>query len=175
MKKCIWISLVVFLMAGCGSRTRNLQQETSRTETESVASGSANVSVKNSTTGEMTLADFLENRNLKITSNGSPYSLQYSGLILTGAADLEFSESKQERKLLYKYIVQTIYQSQTTYYRHTDYVTQTTFRTVDVQRAGLSFGNMIWIIVAAFIAGSVAWPLLKQYVPIWFRKIFKRK
>lgn len=167
MKKFIWISLMILLAAGCGSRKRNVQQGSSRSEMETSASGSANVSVKNSSGGEMTLADFLENRNLKITANGLPYSLQYGGLILTGAADLEFSEIKQDRKILYKYFTQTTYQSQTTYKTNTLYKTETRYRTVDVERAGLSWGIITSMLIAAFVAGAVAWPLIKTYLPKW--------
>lgn len=172
MKKFIWISFLLFLIAGCGSRKRNVQTGSARAETETTASGSANVSVKSSASGEMTLADFLENRNLKITANGAPYSLQYGGIVLTGAADLEFSEIKQERKAIYRYITQTTYQSKMTYKTKTRFKTQTRYRTVDVQRAGLSWGNVVVMLIAAFIAGAVAWPLFKIALPKWRINLF---
>lgn len=172
MKKYIWISLVVLLMVGCGSRKRNVQQGASSTETETAASGSANVSVKSSAAGEMTLADFLENRNLKITANGAPYQLEYGGMKLMGAADLEFSESKQERKTVYKYVTRTTYQTKTRYKSKIQYKRQTIYRNVDVQRAGLSWGIITSMLIAAFIAGAVFWPLIKTLLPKWRINLF---
>lgn len=167
MMKAILLMLLSLTLINCGSRKRNVRAGSAETESRATASGSSNVSLKTSVAGEMNFSDFLENRNLKITANGSPYHLQYGGMTLTGTADLELSENKQEKKFLYKYIIQTIYQSQTTYYRHTRYNTETTYRTVDIQRAGVSWSNMVAMLISTFIAGAVFWPLIKTFLPKW--------
>ncbi len=42
-------------------------------------------------------------------------------------------------------------------------------------RSGISFGNIIWIIIVSFCAGAVTVPVLKKYIPVWISGFLKRK
>lgn len=88
MKKCIWISIVFFFIMGCGSRKKNIQQQSEKTDVQTVSSGESNISVNNRSSGEVNLSEFLQDKNFKITSNGSPYQFQYGSLIFSGSADV---------------------------------------------------------------------------------------
>lgn len=180
-KKRIWkinhlvflISLLVYL--GCGSRKRELNKGSEKTSFENTASGNSETKFENVNFHEGSLSQLLENQNLKITSNGTPYQLQYGNLVFSGSADIEFSNQKQDVKKQVKNYSKTTCYSKTTYQTQTNYQTQTTYKTVKTERSGISFGNIIWIVIISFCAGAITVPVLKKYIPVWISGFFKRK
>lgn len=175
MKKYIWISFLILLVLGCGSRNRKMTKQTEASQLEDKSSGSQNTAL-NSQVGSFTsLSQFLSDKSLKITSNGTPYQLQYGSLIFSGNADVEFNEKNEETKYIYKYFNHITYLTETKYQRNIKYQSQKTFKSIDVERKGISFGGIIWIIAASLIAGAILWEILKKYLPTWALNLFKRK
>ncbi|MEA1849203.1 hypothetical protein U9K52_09790 [Chryseobacterium sp. MHB01] len=173
MKKYIWISLLILFVFGCGSRKKSVLKETAKTESKSETSGKTETDIQSGSTSETDFSQFLLDNSLKITSDGNPYELQYGNLILKGSASIELTQKKEnisQKTHSTEYVkLRTI----TTYQTKTQHNTETTYRTSNIERSGISFGNMIWIVIIAMIAGAVLWPLLKSCLPKWKLNIFK--
>jgi len=88
---------------------------------------------------------------------------------------VEITEKEQEVKYLYKNIIKTTYQTTTFYQTKTRYETEKKVRNVSVERSGISFGNIIWIVIASMVGGALLWTWLKSYLPKWRLNIFSKK
>lgn len=166
--------MVLFIFS-CGSRKKQITKESNSTTLESKDSRAQNTALNSQTKSFTDLSQLLSDKSLKITSNGSPYQLQYGNLIFSGSADVEFKDKKEETKFKYKYFNHITYITETKYLRHIKYETQRTYRIVDVEREGLSFGSLIWIGIICLIAGAVLWEIIKKYLPKWRLNLFNRK
>ncbi len=175
MKKYIWISLLILFVFGCGSRKKSVLKETAKTESKSEASGKTETDISAGSTSEMDFSQFLLNNNLKITSDGNPYELQYGNFILKGSASIEFSEKKENINQKTRYTDYLRIKTITTYQTRTQHNTETTYKSSNTERSGISFGNMIWIIIIAMIAGAVLSTWLKSYLPKWRINLFKKE
>jgi hypothetical protein len=175
MKKYTWISLVVLLVLGCGSRKKQMTKVSNSTGLESKETGAQNTALNNQTESFTSLSRFLSDKSLKITSNGTPYQLQYGSLIFSGTADVEFKEKNEETKYIYKYFNHITYLTETKYQRNIKYQSQKTFKSVDIERKGISFGGIVWVIAISLFAGAVLWEILKKFLPTWALNLFKRK
>ncbi|WP_294288541.1 hypothetical protein [uncultured Chryseobacterium sp.] len=174
MKKYIWISVLLLLVLGCGARKRNVAKESTKTNYENTsASGQASSGQSNSETN-MDLKSFLQDKSLKITSDGNPYQLQYGGLVFTGSAALEFTDRKEQIVYRYKQVVSTVYQTTTFYKTKTNYHTERNSKKVSTERKGLSFGSMIWVVLGAAAAGVVLWEILKKYITSGFGLVINK-
>lgn len=175
MKKYIWISVLLLLVLGCGARKRNVDKDATKTNYgNTTASGQAASGQSNSETN-MDLKSFLQDKSLKITSDGNPYQLQYGGLVFTGSAALEFIDKKEEVIYHHKTIIKTKYQTKTYYQTKTRFKFETIKRQVSTERKGLSFGNLILIVIISATGGIVLWVTGKRFIPVLVKKIFKRK
>ncbi|WP_027380844.1 hypothetical protein [Chryseobacterium daeguense] len=175
MKKFIWISLVVIFVVSCGSRKRQMTKESEKTESEIKASGEVKTDSNSQTESFTSLSQFLANNSLKITSNGTPYQLQYGSLIFSGDADVEFSEKNEQIEYVYRYFNHTTYITETTYKTETKYQSQKDSKKVDVERKGVTFGAMIWIVLISMILGFFLINWLKSYLPKWRINLFNKK
>lgn len=175
MKKFIWISLVIFLTIGCGSRKKSVTKKTSETETENISSGNYSTHIQSGTSSESNISQFLQNNDLKIVSNGLPYELQYGNLILKGSANVEFSQKKEKTIYKNRYTDFFIYHHKNIYQTITNYRTETTYKALNAERFGLSFGNAIWIIITSMVGGAALWTWLKSYLPKWRINLFNKK
>lgn len=174
MKALIFI-LSFLLFFSCGSRKRDLNKGSEKTSFENTSFGNSETKFENVNFHEGSLSELLENQNLKIFSNGTPYQLQYGNLVFSGSADVEFSNKKKDVKKQVKTYSKTTYYNKTTYQTQTKYQTQTTYKTVKTDRSGISFGNIVWIIIISFCAGGITAPVLKKYIAVWISGFFKRK
>ncbi|SHH68599.1 hypothetical protein SAMN05421866_3475 [Chryseobacterium oranimense] len=175
MKKFTWISLIILFIFSCGSRKKQMTKESNSTTLESKESGAQNTTLNSKTESFTDLSQLLSDKSLKITSNGSPYQLQYGNLIFSGSADVEFKDKQEETKFKYKYFNHTTYVTETKYVRKIRYETQRIYRVVDVDRKGLTFGGVIWIVIVSLVAGAVLWEILKKYLPNWRLNLFNNK
>lgn len=152
-----------------------MTNESNSTTIESKESGAQNTALNSQTESFTDISQFLSDKSLKITSNGTPYQLQYGSLVFSGSADVEFKDKKEETKFKYQYFNHTTYRTETKYVRKIKYQTQRTYKTVDVERKGISFGGIVWIVIISLAAGAVLWEILKKYLPKWRLNLFNRK
>lgn len=152
-----------------------MTNESNSTTLESKESGTQNTALNSHTESFTDLSQFLSDKSLKITSNGTPYQLQYGSLVFSGSADVEFKDKKEETKFKYQYFNHTTYRTETKYVRKIKYQTQRTYKTVDVERKGITFGGIIWIVIISLASGAVLWEILKKYLPKWRLNLFNRK
>lgn len=175
MKKYIWISVLILFVFSCGSRKKSVLKESTKTETKIDNSGKTEINVSAGSSSETDFSQFLLNNNLKITSDGNPYELQYGNFILKGSASIEFSEKKENINQKTRYTDYLRIKTITTYQTRTQHNTETTYKSSNTERSGISFGNMIWIIIIAMIAGAVLSTWLKSYLPKWRINLFKKE
>lgn len=173
MNKSILL-IISLLIISCGSRQKETSKEKQETSSEGNTDFQQSASLQNNTEAVTDVRNFLLNKGLKITSNGLPYQFQYGDLIFSGTADVELSEKKEETILHHQYINHIKYQTQTTYKTKTFFKTVQTTKKASVQRKGISFGSLVWIIIGSAIGGIVIWGILKKYIPIGFKNILEQ-
>lgn len=171
MKNLLLLLSLLFIV-NCGSRKKNTQKESEKIEFENTSAGKSETNITRTISNETNLSQFLENKNIKIVSDGTPYSLQYGSLVFSGSANFEMNEKKEETKYLNRYTDYFVYHNFSIYKTYTTYKTHKTFKTINVDRSGLSFGNMIWIVIGSILSGAVIWELLKSFIPILIKKYF---
>lgn len=162
-------------MFGCGSRKKSVLKESTKIESKTEASGKTETNVSAGSSSETDFSQFLLNNNLKITSDGNPYELQYGNFILKGSASIDFSQKKENINQKTRYTDYIRVTTITTYKTRTQHNTQTTYKSSNTERAGISFGAMIWIVIAAMIAGALLSAWLKSYLPKWRINLFKKE
>ena len=123
-----------------------------------------NTATVNAMTSGTDLRNFLSNNGLKITSNGQYYELKYGNFSFSGAADVEFTESKEETKFKNSYRVHTTYTTETKYQTQTFYKTVFKTKNLSVAREGVSLGGLIWIVVVSVVIGALLGQLIKTYL-----------
>lgn len=171
MKKFIWISLIFLLTVDCGSRKKNLEEFSQKFEFESKNSGRSETDFYKTTFSENDLSELLENQNMKISSDGSPYQLQLGNILFSGSADIELNKSKKEIKSVSRYFAYIVYHHVNVYNTQTKYRTVTNYKSVKTERSGISFVDIIWMIVVSFIVGIIVWEIVKKYLPSTVLKI----
>lgn len=158
--------LLVFLcllFLGCGTRKKNLSKDKEETSFSQQANTQENQSVNSDVSSVTDIKNFLLSNGLKIKSTGQNYEVKYGDLTFSGSADLEFSQRKEET------IIHEVYRVHTTYIRDIKYQTKTYYKTdksskkLDVERAGISFGSMIWIVVVSLLVGALISQLIRLY------------
>lgn len=159
MKKIILLLLSVILIA-CGTRTKQTEKEKINISGSEKVSQSENISVKSSSEAQTDLSQYLKQTGLKINSTGKTYTLQYNGVVFSGDANLDFSNS--EEKTVLKIINRTItsYESEITHKSITDYNTVTTYKSMDLKSERSSW----WLYVLLYLAGLATIPLIKQFI-----------
>lgn len=158
--------LISFLLLGCGSRTKHLLKEEEKTRFGNQTSTQENQTVTSEISTITDIRSFLLSNGLKIKSTGQNYELKYGDLIFSGSADLEFSERKEESIIHHTYKVHTTYITETQYQTKTYYKTDRTSKKVDIQRTGISFGTMIWIVFISLFVGAIISQLIRLYLKI---------
>ncbi|MET3035817.1 hypothetical protein ABXT08_06940 [Chryseobacterium sp. NRRL B-14859] len=123
-----------------------------------------NESISNSSVSSSDIRNFLVNSGLKIKSTGQNYELRYGDLTFSGSADLEFIEKKEETIIHHVYQVHTTYITQTKYKTKTFYKTKVINKNLDVERSGISFGELVGIIVCSLVSGVILWELTKRLI-----------
>ena len=173
MNKAILL-IISLLIISCGSRQKKTSKEKQETSSEGNTNFQQSASLQNNTEAVTDIRNFLLNKGLKITSNGLPYQFQYGDLIFSGTADVELSEKKEETILHHRYINHIKYQTQATYKTKTFFKTVQTTKKASVQRKGISFGSLVWIIICSAIGEIITWSLIKKFIPAWFNTIVKQ-
>ncbi len=165
--KATILLLISLLLIGCGSRNKSLNKTEDQTRFENNSSFKNSTSSANNTLSFTDFRNFLINKNLKIKSTGQPYELKFGDLVFSGSADLEFTEKKEETIIHHVYQIHTTYITETKYQTKTNYQKQINSKSLNTNRSGLTFGNLIGIIICSLISGMVLWELLKRLI---FRK-----
>lgn len=175
MKIPTTLLLISLFLIGCGSRKRNLTKTEDKSKFENSSSVQQNISSSSSTSSITDIRNFIIDSGLKIKSNGQNYELKFGDLTFSGSADLEFSKKEEEKIIHHLYQLHTTYVTETKYVRKIKYEIQRIYRVVDVERKGLTFGSVIWIVIVSLVAGAVLWEILKKYLPNWRLNLFNRK
>jgi hypothetical protein len=162
-------------MFGCGSRKKSILKESTKTESKAETSGKTDTNFSAGSSSETDFSQFLLNNNLKITSDGNPYELQYGSFILKGSASIDFSQKKENIKQKIRYTDYIRITTVTTYKTRTQHNTETTYKSSKTERAGVTFGAIIWIVIAAMITGALLSTWLKSYLPKWRINLFNKK
>lgn len=149
-------------MLGCGSRTKNLYKDQEKTSFNNQANIQENKAFKSEMSSVTDIRNFLLNNGLKVKSNGQKYELKYGDLTFSGSADLEFAEKKEETFIHHVYKVHTTYVTETTYQTKTTYTTDKSSKKIDVERTGVSFVELLGVIVSSLAVGAVLWELVKR-------------
>ncbi|MGU3377480.1 hypothetical protein [Chryseobacterium sp. M5A1_1a] len=163
MKKILLIILSLFIFS-CGSRKKSLIKSEESTELQIDSKVDSKTSLKSNESSIIDFRNYLLNNGLKIKSTGQNYELRYGDLLFTGSADLEFTEKKEESIVHYRYYNHTTYITETKYQTKTDYQTQKIFRTINIERKGVSFGSIVWIVITSLIVGAITSQLIRLYL-----------
>jgi hypothetical protein len=163
MKTAIVLLISLFLI-GCGSRSKNVYKTEEKATFENETSTQETKSVTSEISSITDIRNFLINNGLKIKSNGQNYELRYGDLVFSGSADLEFTETKEETFIHHKYQIHTTYITDIKYQTKTFFKTDKTTKNLNVERSGVSFGYMVWIVIFSLISGVVLWELAKRLI-----------
>lgn len=166
MMKTTILLLISILLLSCGSRKKQLLNDEEKTSFDNQASKQENQSVTSEISSLTDIRNFLLRKGLKIKSTGQNYELKYGDLTFSGSADLEFTEKKEESIIHHIYKVHTTYITETQYQTKTYYKTNRTSKKVDIQRTGISFGSMIWIVSISLFVGAI----ISQLIRLYFKK-----
>ncbi|PIF44285.1 hypothetical protein CLU96_1226 [Chryseobacterium sp. 52] len=164
VKKFIWISIVLLVIMGCGSRKKDLSKTNDQSKFESNSSLNQNVSSSNNTSSITDVRSFLISNGLKIKSNGQNYEFKYGDLSFSGSADVDFSQKKEETVTHHMNQVHTIYTTKTNYQTKTYYQTKKRSENVSIKRSGISFGSMVWVVLSSLIVGAMVWEIIKRLI-----------
>lgn len=156
--------LISILLLSCGTRKKNLNRIEEQSNFENNSSLNESSSLTNRTSSVTDVRNFLINNGLKIKSNGQNYELKYGDLVFSGSADLEFSEKKEETIIHHIYQIHTTYITDITFKTKTFFKTDKTTKNLNVERSGVSFGSMVWIVIFSLISGVVLWELAKRLI-----------
>ncbi|WNI34733.1 hypothetical protein [Chryseobacterium sp. SG20098] len=163
MKAAIVLLISLFLI-GCGSRSRNVYKTEEKTTFDNETSIQETKSVTSEISSITDIRNFLFSNGLKIKSNGQNYELKYGDLTFSGSADIEFSQRKEEKVIHNVYKVHTTYITETKFQTKTFFKTDKTTKNLNVERSGVSFGSMVWIVIFSLISGVVLWELAKRLI-----------
>lgn len=162
--KSIILLIISLILLGCGSRKKNLTKTEEQTRFENNSNLNESTSLTNSTSSVTDVRNFLINNGLKIKSTGHNYELRYGDIIFSGSADLEFTENKEETTIHHVYQIHTTYVTDTKYKTKTFYKNDKTTKNLNVERSGVSFGSMVWIVISSLISGVILWELAKRLI-----------
>lgn len=161
MKK-ILLLIISILIVSCGSRKKELEKHYKEAMAESNANLQQTSAYSDMSQGTSDLSKFLSDKGLKIISDGKPYELKYGDLVFSGSANMEFSEKRENTKILHKYFNHTTYQTKTEYKTHTTYKTVIKYKILKNDRKAYPF----WIFILIGFFGNVLlkflWNKLKQ-------------
>jgi len=166
MRALLLVYVCFLFLIGCGSRKKSLSNDEEKTSFSQQTNTQENQSVNSDVSSVTDIKNFLLSNGLKIKSTGQNYELKYGDMTFSGSADLEFSQRKEET------IIHDVYNVHTTYIRDIKYQTKTYYKTqksskkLDIERAGISFGSMIWIVVVSLFVGA----LISQLIRLYFKR-----
>lgn len=164
MRALLLISLCL-LVLGCGSRKKSLSKEGEKTSFNQRSNTHDSKSINLQASSATDIRSFLLSNGLKIKSTGQNYELKYGDITFSGSADLEFNEKKEETNIHHVYKVHTTYISDIKYQTKTFFKTDKSSKKLEVERKGISFGSMIWIVVVSLFVGA----LVSQLIILYFK------
>lgn len=153
-----------FLLLACGSRNKNLTKMSEQTRSENNVSLTENSLSKNSESTVTDIRKFILSNGLKIKSTGQNYELKYGDMTFSGSADLEFTENKKETLIHHVYQLHTTYITDTKYQTKTFYKKEKRSKSLNIERSGISFGSIFWIVSASLIIGAIISQLFRLYL-----------
>lgn len=164
--RALLLASLCLLVLGCGSRKKSLSNEEEKTSFSQQTNTQENQSINSETSSVTDIRNFLLSNGLKIKSTGQNYELKYGDITFSGSADLEFTEKKEETNIHHVYKVHTTYISDITYQTKTFFKTDKSSKKLEVERKGISFGSMIWIVVVSLFVGA----LVSQLIILYFKR-----
>lgn len=162
--------LLSFIIFSCGSRTKQTEKTKINTSYNSDVSKTENTEFKSIAEAQTDLSKFLKQSGLKINSVGKPYQLQYNGVVFSGDANLDFSNSEE------KTTIKTIRKENLTYKSKMAYKSLTHHRTIYHKKdMNLKSERSSWWLYALIVVVSIGvWELaknlLKKYNPLKYFK-----
>lgn len=159
MKKLLFLMISIILI-GCGTRTKKTEKTKIETSLNSDVSKTENTELKNYFQSQADLSQYLKEIGLKINSTGKPYQLQYNGVVFSGDANLEFSNTEEKTILKTVTKQQFTYKSKMTYKSLTNHKTIYHKKSMDLKSERSSW----WLYVLLYFAGLATIPIIKYFI-----------
>lgn len=166
MKNFIWISLLLFIILGCGSRKTNLEKSEEKSDQNIQSSGQTNLNIRNS--GEINktsnVLDLGFNFSLDPINGQNSFFKIIKGkdtMAVETNAKINFNQNNRTEQTVTKTIWETItiLETITTYKSHTTFYSKTKNKTTDREAY-----PWYWIAIGSILIYKTLEIILKQFL-----------